>query len=47
MWPHNRENTGQGAGVWEGDNVYGFALVQFEILIKCVQDIQEMGGPLG
>lgn len=45
--PHNRGNTGQGAGVWEGVNAFRFALVGFEILTERVQDVQEMGGTLG
>lgn len=43
---HNTENTGQGAGFWEGGNVFRFAFFQFEIPIKHVIDTQEMVGSL-
>lgn len=39
--PHqNTGNTGQEAGFWEGDNVFRFTLVQFEIPIKHVGNVQ-------
>ena len=42
--PHiNTGNTGQGARFWEGDNVFRFALVLFEILLKHVKYVQMAG----